>query len=305
MPLHPRVIMVFLDGVGIGKKNPLVNPFFAAEYPAFMRMFDGGMISSRNARRSSASMTLKPIDATLGVKGLPQSGTGQTALMTGVNASRMIGKHFGPYPFSTLRPVIAGKNIFSRLREKGKTGFYANAFPQRYFDFIESRQSRVPTLAYSWISSGASLNDSAALASGRALAADITNEKWNANGFPAVPVLSPEEAGKRLVEFGGSNDFVLFEYSFTDHAGHSQSMAQAVGILRLLDRFLGEVVGTLDHSVSTLIVTSDHGNIEDLSTKSHTRNAVPFLTAGRHHAAVAHRVNNLTHVAAAIEYLLT
>ncbi len=48
----------------------------------------------------------------LGVEGLPQSGTGQTSIFCGVNASKIVGKHFGPYPYSTLIPIIKEKNIF-------------------------------------------------------------------------------------------------------------------------------------------------------------------------------------------------
>ena len=56
-----------------------------------------------------------PVDACLGVEGLPQSGTGQTSIFTGINAPKFIGKHFGPYPYSTLLPEIEEKNIFKSL----------------------------------------------------------------------------------------------------------------------------------------------------------------------------------------------
>ncbi|NJM98905.1 MAG: hypothetical protein HC800_18680 [Phormidesmis sp. RL_2_1] len=37
----------------------------------------------------------------------------------------------------------------------------------------------------------------------------------------------------------------------------------------------------------TLLVTSDHGNVEDLSTKRHTLNRVPLLAIGPHAAEFA------------------
>ena len=135
--------MLFLDGVGIGTKDPTVNPFFAGKYPALESMFNGEMIHARHSRRFSSSVSVKPINATLGVDGLPQSGTGQTALMTGMNAAKHIGKHFGPHPYSTLKPIIKEENIFHTLHESRKEVFYVNAFPQKYFDYIHARNSRM------------------------------------------------------------------------------------------------------------------------------------------------------------------
>ena len=301
---RPNVVMLFLDGVGVGANNPLINPFFASPLPALQELCGGEMIHLRNARRGSSTASITPIGATLGTEGLPQSGTGQTALMTGVNAASFIGKHFGPYPYSSLHPVIDEKNIFRRLSEAGKSVYYANAFPKKYFDFIRARRGRTPTLARSWISSGFELNDSAVLAEGNALSADITGVRWNANGFSRVPEITPKEAGRRLVTLGNHYDFVLFEYSFTDHAGHSQSMSQATEILGLVDEFIGGIVDAMRPALTTLIITSDHGNLEDLSTKTHTRNPVPFIAVGRHHVAASHRVSEITDVPIAIEYLL-
>jgi len=304
MRRRPNVVMLFLDGVGVGTNNPQINPFFAAVLPALLELCGGEMIHLRNARRSSSSASVTPIGATLGTEGLPQSGTGQTALMTGVNAASFIGKHFGPYPYSSLHPIIDEKNIFRRLTDAGRSVFYANAFPKKYFDFIRARRGRTPALARSWISSGFELNDSASLAEGKALSADITGQRWNANGFSPVPELSPREAGRRLVTLGNRHDFVLFEYSFTDHAGHGRSMPQAIEVLTLVDEFIGGIIDAMRPASTTLIVTSDHGNLEDLSTKTHTRNPVPFIAVGRHHVAVSHRVSEITDVSMAIEYLL-
>ncbi|MDX1740430.1 MAG: peptidase, partial [Rhodothermales bacterium] len=40
------------------------------------------------------------------------------------------------------------------------------------------------------------------------------------------------------------------------------------------------LVEALDGSNTTLLLTSDHGNLEDLSVKTHTRNPVPFVALG-------------------------
>jgi phosphopentomutase len=72
-------------------------------------------------------------------------------------------------------------------------------------------------------------------------------------------------------------------------------MDQALDALDRLDRFLRAVVAGLDERTS-LVVASDHGNVEDLSTRNHTRAAVPVLGFGPAAARVA-AVRDLTGLA--------
>ena len=258
------------------------------------------MVHLGDMTRSSASASIVPLDATLGVGGLPQSGTGQTSLFTGINAAQLIGKHFGPHPYSSLRPVIREKSIFLQVRGLGKKSFFANAFPHQYFTHIESNNSRVTATTLAWLATGDSLNDYTMLRTGDAISADITNERWDRLGYPGMPVVTPQEAGRRLVSLTREHDFVLYEYYFTDKAGHDQSMNDATGILQKLDGLLEGIMSGFDHNSMLLIVASDHGNLEDLSTKSHTRNPVPLLVLGNRHRDITKHATDLTHVVPAI-----
>ncbi len=297
---HPRVVLLFLDGVGLGKRDPRHNPFFSASLPTLMHLWGGSVPTIRDNRRSTALASLVQVNATLGVPGLPQSGTGQTALLTGVNAPRLIGKHFGPHPYSSLRPLLAEHNLFRRIIRKGGRACYANAFPAQYFRHIEAHPTRVTAMTMSWLSTGGQLNDARALEEGRAISADITNERWNTLGYPHMPVIAAEEAGRRLARLAAENSFVLYEYFFTDHAGHSQSMDEARRILESIDRLLAGFLDSVDIRSTLLLLTSDHGNLEDLSTRSHTRNPVPLLAVGAGHRRVAETVRSLTHIAPAV-----
>jgi len=298
-----RVLLFFLDGVGIGRKDPHINPVVAARMP-FLRGLLGGEVPSLGHRKwSGPHATLLPLDATLGVAGLPQSGTGQTALFTGVNAAKLIGKHFGPFPYSTLRPVIEAHSIFKRLQLAARAGCFANAFPQKYFDYIERRKTRTSVTTFSCLTAGIPVRRDTDLLSGMGVSADITGEGWAALGYPDMPVITPAEAGRRLSVLTQKYDFVLFEYWKTDKAGHDCNMGEAVRLLELFDMLLGGVLTTVDLSSTLIVLTSDHGNIEDLSTRSHTRHPVPLILAGHHHAQVAGRVNHfggrtpdLTHI---------
>ena len=283
-----RVLMLFLDGVGIGTADPKTNPFFAATLPSLRSLFSGEIPTVENPILQSQRATLLPLDANMGVDGLPQSGTGQTALFTGLNASKIIGKHFGPYPYSSLRPLIREKNIFRQLKDSGKSVYFANAYPQKFFDYFKDRQTRLTVTTLSCGSCDMPLHQAPDLAEGNALSADITNAGWPKMGYPDILPIEPAEAGRRLVRLSSDHDFVLFEYWNTDKAGHSEDMAAAVKSIELFDAMLGGILDSIDTTEALVFITSDHGNMEDMSTKVHTRNPVPAILVGHRHAEVAH-----------------
>lgn len=299
------MLMLFLDGVGIGRRDPRVNALTAARLPSFRELLGGDFptLHRRAVRTSSAAAF--PIDATLGVPGLPQSGTGQAALFAGVNAPRIAGKHFGPYPYSTLRPVLERQNIFRRLQDSGRTVRFANAFPKRFFDYMKAHSSRLSVTTLSCTMAGVPLLRGADLEAGRAVSADITNEGWRNLGHPDIDVVEPAEAGRRLARMSAECDFVLFEYWKTDYAGHSRSMEDAVQVLERFDAMLGGILGEIDASRTLLLITSDHGNIEDMSIKTHTRHPVPLILYGHRHREAASLLQarsrpSLAHVTPAI-----
>jgi len=272
--------MLFLDGVGIGKNDPAVNPFFAARLPGLRSLASGALPSLRRRCHAEGTSTLLALDATLGVEGLPQSGTGQTALFTGINAPRLIGRHFGPHPSSSLRPAIEEHNVFRRLHQRGRRCCFANAFPQRFFDYVQLHPTRLTVTTLSCISAGVPLLRAGDLAAGRGISADLTNAGWHGLGHPEMTVIDPAEAGRRLVRLTKHFDFVLFEYWKTDHAGHSLRMSEAIDVLEKFDVMLVAILEGIDRRETLLVVTNDHGNIEDMSVKTHTRNPVPAYLYG-------------------------
>lgn len=281
--------MLFLDGVGIGLKDPSVNPLFAARMSALRSLFDGELPSLGRRHIRSGSSAVLPLDATLGIPGLPQSGTGQTSLFTGVNGAAIAGKHFGPHPYSTLRPVIAQQSIFRRLIDAGKSPLFANAFPRRFFDYMETHRNRLTVTTLACTSCGVPLLGGEDLERGRGVSADITNAGWRSLGYPGIPVIAPEEAGERLARLSRDHDFVLFEYWKTDYAGHAKDHGESVSVLETFDRMLAGILRTIAADDTLLVITSDHGNIEDLTTKSHTRHPVPLILSGRYAGEFAAR----------------
>ena len=299
-----QIILLFLDGVGIGKPDPETNPFFRARLPQLSSLLDGELPHDRRKRHRSALATMVPVNATLGVPGLPQSGTGQTAIFTGVNAAKLIGKHFGPYPTTDLRPIVETKNIFRRLMSHGRRAVFANAFPKQFFDYVESGTRRLTVTTLSAMYAGIPLLTASDLKQNRGVSADLTRSRWPELGISDLNVITPAEAGRHLAELSAQHDFTLFEYWLTDHAGHSQDMTFGVDVLERFDAFLTGILELSDLSKTLLVIVSDHGNLEDLSRKTHTRNPVPCIAIGERRDEFCAIVKNLTHVTPAILRML-
>ena len=275
------VLWVFLDGVGLGPAGADgVNPFATLDLPAFERLAGGQRWTDEARPVRKARHTFVPVDATLGVDGLPQSGTGQAALFTGLNAAQAQGRHFGPYPPSRARPLVESGSVFARLADEigAERLAFANAYPERFFRAAEARgRWTVTTLAAR--SAGVRLRGDSDLAAGRALTADLTGEGWRRLLDPSLNVISEAQAAGRLLDLLTAHDFVLQEYFLTDKAGHSQDPDRAAEVLRQLDRFFGALLDGLAGG-DLLVISSDHGNLEDLSTKGHTRHPVPLAAWG-------------------------
>ncbi len=297
-PAH--VTFVFLDGVGLG---PAIsgNPFAALDLPGFARLAGGQRWTAEARAIAEPTHVFHPIDATLGMEGLPQSGTGQASLFTGVDCVERAGRHFGPYPHSTSKPVIAERNLFARLQAAGLTGAFANAYPDRFFRFAE-RRGRWTVTTLCCVEAGVRLRREADLRAGEALTAELTADAWRERLGLDVPVITPPEAGRRLASLSRQSDLTLFEYYLTDKAGHSRDPDRAADVLRALDPFFGALADSTGAD-DLIVVTSDHGNLEDLGTKTHTRHPVPFVALGTGAEALA-GVTDLTDVTPALVALL-
>jgi len=290
--MKKRLMMIFVDGLGIGRNNPEVNPLVRFKLN-FINEFFGKFPTLKNSRIENKYFSIRPVNATMGVEGLPQSGTGQTAIFCGFNASKFIGKHFGPYIYSTLKPLVQKKNIFVDLEGRNYSTYFSNAYPQRFFDYLRDGRRTLSVTTFSYLAAGKKLNDVNTLLEGKAITAEITNEIWNSKLGYNLPVIKPQKAGKTFYQISQEYNFNLFEYFLTDYAGHSQDFNYALEVLTKLDGFLEGLISSMDLKKDLLILISDHGNIEDLSVKGHTRNPAIGIFVGKNHKEFYNRVNYL------------
>lgn len=287
--------MIFLDGVGIGQKDFVSNPFFKYGFKTFEKIF-GEVPHLENSKLERKGKYLFPSDARMGVEGLPQSGTGQVSIFCGVNAPEFVGKHFGPFPYSTTVPIIAEKNILKYFKEENKKAYFANAYPQIFFDYLNSGKTRLNTTALCCKLSNIPLNTVTEVEQAKALTAEITNERWNKRLNYNLKVIQPETGARRLIEIALQNDFTLYEYFLTDHLGHGRIPGEFNSIYDTIDRFLFTILSEVSSDKMTLVICSDHGNFEDLSIKMHTLNPALTITAGLYAKEIAENINDLSDI---------
>lgn len=290
--------MIFIDGVGIGEANPLENPFFKYGFNTFTDLF-GSLPHLDNLSLEKEGRYLFPSDPLMGIPDLPLSGTGQTSIFCGINSSRILGKHFGPFPHSSLVPIIREQNIFTAFKKHKMKVVFANAYPKVFFDYIESGKKRLSVTSLSCQLSKVPLKNATDLRNGNALSAEIDNDGWvNKLGYN-LPIIKPETAAKRLLKLSQEHHFTLFEHFHTDHLGHGRNKENLKERLEVLDKFLHYLIANLPEEV-TLLICSDHGNLENTSIKTHTLNPALTISAGKNAVKLKNRITNLSHIKDAI-----
>jgi hypothetical protein len=296
-----RVLFIFLDGIGLGENDPAINPLARAEMPNLHTLLDGRSMLRDAAPFHGEHASLLAIDPAVGVDGLPQSATGQAILLTGMNIPAELGYHYGPKPNGEVAAYLNDGSLFSRFAKEAKKTALLNAYPPRYFAGIDSGKRLYSSIPLAVTNAGLPLFRQDALYAGRALSADFTGEGWRLMlGFPDSPVLDPHQAGGRLAALAKEYDFSLFEYWASDYAGHKQEMETAIGLMETFDDVLGGLIEAWDDGL--ILVTSDHGNMEDLSTRKHTDADVPALVIGDKtaRAEFTRDMKDLTDIAPAI-----
>ena len=290
-----NVLLFFIDGLGIGTRGPH-NPFDGLEEVAPLAIFQ--------AERTLVPFdgVLAPTDACMGIAGRPQSASGQTTILTGINAPAAIGYHKQGFPNQALLDIIREHSIFVQLK---KAGIHPIAFANTYTRaFFESRPRWVSATTAAVEAAGLSFNTLPDLIAGRAVYQDFTNATLIERG-ETVKSRTPEEAGDVLSDIVAANKFTLYEYFITDKIGHAQDREAANRVLPMLARFIRTLLAKLDLERSTVILTSDHGNIEDFSVRNHTLNPVPTIVWGKGREMIASRTRSLVDITPAIVERLT
>ena len=289
------VVLFFIDGLGIGMRGPH-NPLDGLDDASPLAVFQNEEPNLIHDGR------LARTDACLGVAGRPQSASGQTTILTGVNAPAAIGYHKQGFPNPPLLEIIREHSIFLQLAKAGVAPItFANTYTKGFFT---ERPRWISATTAAVEAAGLRFNTVADLNAGNAVFMDYTNAILIERG-EAAPPRSPEEAGAILARIANEHRFTLFEYFITDKMGHAQDFEGSRKVLQNLARYVRALLQNLDLSSTTVVLTSDHGNIEDLSVRNHTLNQVPTLIWGKDRDYFAARVRTLADITPLIVETLT
>ncbi len=278
-----RFLLLFVDGVGLAPAGP-ANPLAGVPMPALAAAL-GGALTVERAGTVEAGRALVAVDATLGVAGLPQSATGQTALFTGVNAPARLGRHVAAFPGPRLAAILAEHSLLRRAAAAGRAVTFANPFTPRYFEEVDSGRRRHSATTLAALAAGGALRGTAELAAGRACTWDVLRDHF-ARYAPGVGTVTAARAGEDLARLAAEHDLVLWETFATDLAGHGRLGWTAAEALARIDGLLGGLLAARPDDL-TVLLTSDHGNLEESDHRRHTRNPVPLLALGPEAAAFA------------------
>ncbi|MBN2011981.1 hypothetical protein JW960_21820 [candidate division KSB1 bacterium] len=286
------ILLIFVDGIGIGVHDPEHNPCTNSQLQLF-----NSFIDRPRTKPIPFNGQIKAIDAILDVPGIPQSATGQTSLLTGENAQQMLGRHLSGFPNEKLRQVIAEKSLLRRFTDAGKKAAFLNAYHPLVFEIgPEQLIRRLSVTSVAVWTAGLQYKSFDELRDEQAVFHDFTNRDLIEKGYE-VPQWTPFRAGEVLATCATHYDFCMYEYFKTDRAGHNQNFQSAVDIILDLEQFILTAVSEIDLQENTVLVTSDHGNFEDLSIKSHTMNPVPLLVWGQYSENLIGKVNSIVDIA--------
>jgi hypothetical protein len=308
-----RFLFIFLDGVGIGIPDASRNPYAKAG----SRFFPQGLALGERVALPGGGQ-LKAIDACLGVPGVPQSATGQSALFTGVNTPAMLGYHLFAFPNRPLRSVLARQNLLKDAKAGGRRAAFLNAYPG-YSELLSDPAhvrleddgavfaegvpiqflKRFSVTTIMALSLHQPFFGTPQLREGRCLYQEYTNASLRGRGED-VPLLDENRAGAVLADASRDWDVGLWEYFRTDLVGHQSDMEKAVDLVRRIDAILESLLSRLPLSETTLVISSDHGNLEDTVEKGHTMNPVPLMAWGPAAESITEQCKSLTDVTPAI-----
>jgi phosphopentomutase len=291
----PSVLLFFIDGLGIGARGSQ-NPFDGLHHAEPLAQF------VNEAAPTIHRGIVIPTDARMGIEGRPQSASGQTTILTGINVPQLLGYHKQGFPNAPMLEILRKHSIFLQLESAGVGPItFANTYTQRFF---EERPRWISATTAAMEAANVPFRKVSDLKAGRAIYHDFTNQLLIERGED-VELRSAEQAAEVLAGLVSANRFTLYEYFITDKIGHKQDLELARTTLQNLALLIRDLLVRLDLNKTSVILTSDHGNIEDLSSRNHTLNPVPTIVWGRDNDRIASSISSLADITPAILETLT
>jgi 2,3-bisphosphoglycerate-independent phosphoglycerate mutase len=272
---HP-LLFLFVDGIGLAPASNN-NPFSTVPTPAIEALLGSSLTS--DALQRSEGLVLGALDATLGLPGLPQSATGQASLLTGHNGAELMERHQTGFPGPRLRALVEAHGLLERAVAMGRRVTFANPYTRRYLAALETGKRRASVTTCAVLAAGLELRFLKDLHQGRAVSWDYCRDQFAADVGEDLQPIEASQAGRDLVSIAADHDLTLHETFLTDLAGHLKRGIAPEEAVGRLDAVVGGLQAARPPEL-TWILTSDHGNLENVDNGSHTTNPVPLLAVG-------------------------
>ena len=292
-------IIVLIDGVGLAPAT--ATNLVAMGMPQLAHVL--GQPLTNQLRIERTDLLAKGIDATLGLPGLPQSGSGHAAIWGGFNAALGNGRHQPSYPTIAMRERLREGNLFKAARGLGLRVAWANAYLPGYREAVEQRRIKHTAGTWAALQADLPLRGVADAQAGTALTWDVTQHMAPTRaGATLLPTITPAAAADRLSGLAGTHDLVAFETYLPDLAAHNRLAISLAEALVIVDAFAARLIEQRA-SADTVIFTSDHGNSEYSASTTHTRNPVPLIVAGPA-ATPFQKVHSIDQIAPTVLHML-
>lgn len=104
--------------------------------------------------------------------------------------------------------------------------------------------------------------------------------------YNEVPEMSSKELAEEVVKNVNADkyDFTVLNFAAPDMVGHTGDLAAGIKCCEAVDGYLGEIVEAYKKKKGTVIITADHGNVEEMINletgeidTEHSTNSVPFI----------------------------
>lgn len=108
--------------------------------------------------------------------------------------------------------------------------------------------------------------------------------------YDATPAMSSKNLTKEILNNLAKRkyDFTVLNFAAPDMIGHTGNLTAGVACCHGVDKYLGEIIKAYSRAGGTVMVTADHGNIEEMINlrtgeidTEHSTNRVPFIVVNK------------------------
>jgi len=110
-------------------------------------------------------------------------------------------------------------------------------------------------------------------------------------GQSPVPLRTPEQAASILRILASQHHFIFYKYQIPDLVSHTGQIESARAAFQTFERFVAAVLESIDPRRTSVVVTSDHGHLEQVGfSHGHPKTKVPTWCFGQDALYTAERL---------------